>query len=651
LSRAEAGSVSEQDSPLDRAIESQSWSSRKQQGVLLATVLLVVSSCMIFVSWRNPKTASVHRNDAVSPYMNTRPGVKYLGDAACVGCHAQSAEAFRQHPMGRSLAPIGEASVTRSQEGAGQTLFESQGLQYSIEHRNGHVFHQETRRDASGRIVARTEAEVPFVIGSGRQGTAYLIEHDGFLFQSPMTWYSRKQRWGLSPGFETFNYHFDRPIQRHCLFCHANRVEPREGPINEYRQPIFQGHAIGCERCHGPGELHVAGPTMVDGKDMTIVNPADLSPALRDDVCAQCHLAGNSRIVRVGRRNEDYRPGLPFPRFWTVFVPPPDRAGNRFVGQFEQMHESPCFRASQGRLGCTSCHDPHHFPTPAERVAYYRGRCQECHAQRGCSLPVSDRLARSRDDDCTGCHMPKANSFDIPHAASADHRIPRHAGGGDPFSAQHGSTGHDLRHLVVFQHERLDADERAEVERDRGVALGRDGPEGARVALPLLEAAVAARPDDVTAWECKGLALGSLGRYPEALAGLREALAREPGRESALVEAARVAGKLDRRQDAVAYWRRAIALNRWRSDYHAELARLYFRDRDWQAAADACRDALRLNSTWLPVRKLLVQCALNLGDLAAARGELETVLGFDPPDRADLLRSFSLQVRAGRSAP
>src|SRR5262245_2482490 len=104
---------------------------------------------MALVAWRNPRTADVHRNEAASPYLNTRPGVTYLGDAACVKCHAQSSEAFRQHPMGRSLAPIGEASATRGEEGAGQTLFESQGLQYSIEHRNGQVFHQETRRDAS----------------------------------------------------------------------------------------------------------------------------------------------------------------------------------------------------------------------------------------------------------------------------------------------------------------------------------------------------------------------------------------------------------------------------------------------------------------------------------------------------------------------
>jgi len=605
---------------------------------------------MVFVSWRNTRNENVGRVVPVSPYGNTRPDVKYLGDAACVGCHAKSAENFRQHPMGRSLAPLVEATVRKGDEGVGRALFESQGLHYSIEHRDGHVFHQETRRDASGRIVTKNEAEVQFAVGSGRQGIAYLIEHDGFLFESPLTWYSRKQTWGLSPGFDVSNYQFDRPIQPNCLFCHANRVAPVAGPINQYRVPIFQGHAIGCERCHGPGELHVSSPAMVNGKDMTIVNPADLAPALRDDVCAQCHLAGDSRVVRVGQRNEDYRPGLPFPRFWTVFVQPPDRAENRFVGQFEQMHESHCFRASQGRLGCISCHSPHHFPAPEEKVAYYRSRCLACHAEQGCSLPASDRLKRNRDDDCTHCHMPKESSFDIPHAASADHRIPRHESGGNRLVANPGRNGRDRRSLVSFHIERMDADEQAEVERDRGVALCRDGAAGARAALPLLEAALAARSDDVTAWECKGHALARLGRYGEAFDAFRKALTMEPRRESAVVEAAHVATKIDRRPDAAAYFQRAIDINPWRSDYRADLAFVYFYDRNWQASADACRAALLLNSSRVNVRKLLVQCELNLGNVAAARGELETVLAFDPPDRAELLRSFAVQSRSGTSA-
>src|SRR4051812_45527177 len=39
---------------------------------------------------------------AKSPYANVRPGVRYVGDAACARCHEEIAETYRTHPMGRS---------------------------------------------------------------------------------------------------------------------------------------------------------------------------------------------------------------------------------------------------------------------------------------------------------------------------------------------------------------------------------------------------------------------------------------------------------------------------------------------------------------------------------------------------------------------
>ena len=60
---------------------------------------------------------------------------------------------------------------------------------------------------------------------------------------------------------------------------------------------------------------------------LTIVNPATLEPSLRDAVCEQCHLIGPRRISRAGTRSEDYRPGLPFYRFWSVFVLAAERQG------------------------------------------------------------------------------------------------------------------------------------------------------------------------------------------------------------------------------------------------------------------------------------------------------------------------------------
>jgi predicted CXXCH cytochrome family protein len=232
------------------------------------------------------------------------------------------------------------------------------------------------------------EAEVKYALGSGTRGVSYLIEREGRLFQSPISWYRQKNRWDLSPGYERRNYHFDRPIEPQCLSCHANRAEPVPLSINRYEEPIFRGHAIGCERCHGPGELHVRRPEVVAGRDVTIVNPRHLEPALRAAVCEQCHLLGDHRIERPGRGAFDYRPGLPSIAFFAVYGRASAR-GNKAVGHVEQMKASRCFRASRGRLGCTSCHDPHQVPSPAEKAAYFRQQCLACHEQDRCSLPES----------------------------------------------------------------------------------------------------------------------------------------------------------------------------------------------------------------------------------------------------------------------
>src|SRR5262249_11786182 len=147
------------------------------------------------------------------------------GAAACSRCHGDIAETFRRHPMGRSLAPIaaGRRGGDRSD---GSITFQSGSSHFTIERRGGREVHRETRRDEQGRILARVEAEVAYALGWGPRGVSSLFERDGRLFQSPISWYSQKNRWDVSPGYERRNYHFDRPIEPQCLFCHANRVEP-----------------------------------------------------------------------------------------------------------------------------------------------------------------------------------------------------------------------------------------------------------------------------------------------------------------------------------------------------------------------------------------------------------------------------------------
>ena len=55
----------------------------------------------------------------------------------------------------------------------------------------------------------------------------------------------------------------------------------------------------------------------------SIVNPAKLSPELRDDVCYQCHLQPTSKLTsfatRFGRDIYSYRPGEPLDEYQVHF--------------------------------------------------------------------------------------------------------------------------------------------------------------------------------------------------------------------------------------------------------------------------------------------------------------------------------------------
>jgi predicted CXXCH cytochrome family protein len=533
-------------------------------------------------------------------------------------------------------------------------------VQYTIEDRHGSVFHKATRRDADGNLLAEIEAEVKFALGSGTRGISYLIERDGFLFQSPIAWFAQKGRWDISPGYGEFTTrpNFERPIEPDCLFCHTNQFHAVAGTRNRYETPIFQGHAIGCERCHGPGELHVKRDELSTESDLTIVNPANLTSALRDSVCEQCHLQGSFRFARAGRESFDYRPGLPIHRFLAVFLMKTGNGGKfEAVGHVEQMQASRCFAASQGQLGCISCHDPHRLPEPSTKVAYYRERCLECHAKKVCALPLSQRQARGHGEDCVACHMPRPVITNVPHTAATDHRIRRGLPGSASEGPRHASGPSEESPLMDFHWALMTDDERRDAARDMGVAQGwaarnlRAFPQVARIAamqgLSLLDAAVRERPDDLSAREFLGHSLAILGRPEEALQAFEAVLGIEPRRELALRSSGRLLARLQRFDLARSALQKTIAVNPWMSDYHVALAGVCSQAGNWPEAVSACRQAIRLNPELVEARSLLIQCYLRSGQPVKADAEFQLLLRLYPASREAWQQWYEKEKQAG----
>ena len=283
------------------------------------------------------------------PFRNIHPDVQYVGDARCAECHDDIHRTYRRHPMGRSLVPMAELAGQQVYDAERRNPFDVFGITFRVERDGEQVRHHQSRPGPDGKPVYDFAHEVDYAVGSGGRGHSYLTVRDGTVWQTPVSWFSEKGIWDLSPGFRE-GWRTGRMIQAACLFCHANRVEPVEGTRNRYHEPVFRGHAIGCERCHGPGELHATSTAKDD-----IVNPSRLAPRLREAVCQQCHLQGAARVLRRGRGINDFRPGLPLQDFFTVFVKAQGE-DRKAVSHVEQMYQSRCFERSpaEKKLGCIS---------------------------------------------------------------------------------------------------------------------------------------------------------------------------------------------------------------------------------------------------------------------------------------------------------
>lgn len=320
------------------------------------------------------------------------------------------------------------AEIDVSQEPpSGEFFHQLSGRYYRI-YRDGETLRlREFVKDSNDREFILSDHAADYAFGSGNYARMYLIRNEDFLIEAPMTWYPRRNQWGMSAGYEKNAQQegFGREIGHGCLHCHAGQVEAIGGSSQKLK---VMEMAISCERCHGPGSLHVkerkADLPIRGDIDDSIVNLKHLSRERHEDVCSQCHLSGAADVSVRGRSVADFRPGLKMSDFRISYrVDRPD-AAMTVSGQIEQMRLSRCYIESE-RMTCATCHNPHAVPEAHEKVAYYRNKCLSCHESQSCGLTETKRRVKQPNDNCISCHMPRGPT-DIPHFSFTHHRIGIH---------------------------------------------------------------------------------------------------------------------------------------------------------------------------------------------------------------------------------
>ncbi len=303
------------------------------------------------------------------------------------------------------------------------------GVHYRVYEQNGNVWLSYERDDAARRLEG--QQELKYFIGSGKRGRTYLFEQQGYWFESPINWYARKGAWDMAPAYQTAHQMpLTLRVDPGCLSCHASgAASSLPDARNHYGgQPFAQG-GITCTACHGNSAAHVGSGGKVHMSDLN-----RLEAVRRDSICLQCHLEGEVAVTRAGRRPEAFVPGDNLFDFTVYFVHrgvpgSPERA----TSQWEALLRSQCKQVSGDRMTCTTCHDPHGSPAPEERVAFYRGKCVQCHDGVGFL-----REHHPENPDCTACHMARAAASDIAHEQVTDHWIRRGPGAESPAKAPAG---------------------------------------------------------------------------------------------------------------------------------------------------------------------------------------------------------------------
>lgn len=506
-------------------------------------------------------------------------------DRRCARCHAEIYASWEKTTMERGSGWAKDGLIR------GSFAHDRSGVNYRVDSKDGEAWLRYERAGLRPEGALRGEERLVYYIGSGKQGRTYLFARPvvgGELwYEAPVNWYGGRSRYEMAPAYEAAERApLALPVEPNCLHCHATGVaEPLPFTQNGWAGAPFRQGGTGCVACHGDADAHVA-----SGGKAEMLRVKTLAPERQDSVCLQCHLEGDVMIQKTGRSVRSFEPGQDLFETAVYFVNARSaKSALRATSQYEALLRSACRRAVGARMTCTTCHDPHSSPSAAERVAYFRARCLQCHTAPAFNVSAH----HAEQPDCVACHMPRRDTSDISHEQLTDHDIEaRPLAKGPRTTAARVARFTNAVDLVTVGG--VDAGDR-----ERGLAYAQFAERGDRLsyvrAKSLLEKVESIGHADAAVYEALGYMAQIGGDRAKAQTEYKKALAMDPRDVVASTNLAVLYAQSGDVADAEILLRQVVEHNPGQTVAVLSLAALRCAKNDGAGAGELVRLALRYN--------------------------------------------------------
>ena len=366
-----------------------------------------------------PQTPAIPQPAAVTPAaLDEAPGsspvagATYVGAQACGACHREVYDTWKGGRHSKMLQPATPRTVLGDFGVSGLILHERP---YRLRAEDGQYYITES-------YLTGTEQEhrIQYTLGSRRVQHYLTTDAQGRMIILAPSWDVQREQWFDNMDIVRPDQDEQKPVQvwnKNCFGCHVGEQENNYSPTTRTYATQWADFGTSCERCHGPGSLHVQAysaakdPALVTAS--AIIRPTELDAATSSMICAQCHTFRDVIAPEFTAGSNYYDHFLPYleygpqkaddPAYWA------DGRPRRFSNDAMGLWQSECF--IQGGATCTTCHRDTHQPD-VDRDVYLAASnnvlCTRCHQDIGAKLTAHTRHdAASAGSSCVDCHMPK----------------------------------------------------------------------------------------------------------------------------------------------------------------------------------------------------------------------------------------------------